>query len=185
MSYRECTYPYRDASESMAAKHSRRRSLFAVWPYRLTRTVLAAVFIWSGGAKLVDPLSFGAIIEAFGLIPQSWVMAVSVGLPALEVLAAFGLLLDLRGSLGVISGLLILFMGILGYGIWMGLDIDCGCFGPQDPEAESYHSLRPALYRDFVMVAGVSYLYLWRHFRQAKPITLGDIMQRVRRRSRG
>ncbi|MCP4667046.1 MAG: DoxX family protein, partial [Deltaproteobacteria bacterium] len=110
------------------------------------------------------------------------IMAIAVGLPALEFVAALGLLLDLRGSLGVISGLLILFMGVLGYGIWMGFDIDCGCFGPQDPEAEAFHSLRPALYRDFLMMAGAGYLYLWRYCRSAKPVRPADMIQRFKKK---
>ena len=117
--------------------------------------ILAGIFLWSGIAKLLAPASFAVIIEAFGLIPESWVMPVAVVLPALEVMAAVGLLMDIRGSLAVVSGMLVLFMAILLYGIQMGFDIDCGCFGPQEPEAVAFHSLRPALYRDFVMAAGV------------------------------
>ncbi|MCP4669624.1 MAG: DoxX family protein, partial [Deltaproteobacteria bacterium] len=98
----------------MAAKNSRRRSLFSIWPYRLTRTLVAAVFLWSGGTKMMDPAAFAEIVEAYGLVPDIGIMAIAVGLPALEFVAALGLLLDLRGSLGVISGLLILFMGVLG-----------------------------------------------------------------------
>jgi len=127
------------------------------------RIMLAVVFLWSGLAKLTDPASFAVIIEAFGLIPESWVITIAFVLPALELVAAVGLLMDIRGSLAVVSGLLVIFMAILLYGIQMGLDIDCGCFGPQDPESEAFHSLRPALYRDFIMVAGVIYLYVWRY----------------------
>jgi len=62
------------------------------------------------------------------------------------------------------------FMSILGYGIHMGLDVDCGCFSAEDPEAEAFHGLRSALYRDLVMAAGIGYLYLWRFIRSAGPI---------------
>jgi len=82
-------------------------------------------------------------------------------------------LLDIRGSLAIVSGMLVLFMAILLYGIQLGLDIDCGCFGPHDPESRAFHSLRPALYRDFVMMAGVIYLYVWRRVRSIQPIQLG------------
>ncbi len=93
-------------------------------------------------------------------------MPIAIGLPILEILAAIGLLFDVRGSLAVVAGLLVLFLAILGYGVWLGLDIDCGCFGPGDPEGEAYKGLRPALYRDLVMLTGVAYLYVWR-FRQS------------------
>ena len=135
--------------------------------------ILAGIFLWSGIAKLLAPASFAVIIEAFGLIPESWAMPVALVLPALEVFAAVGLLLDIRGSLAIVSGMLVLFMAILLYGIQLGLDIDCGCFGPHDPESRAFHSLRPALYRDFVMMAGVIYLYVWRRVRSIQPIQLG------------
>ena len=132
--------------------------------------------MWSGISKLMDPKSFAVIIEAFGLIPESWVMPVSVGLPALEIIAAIGLLADIRGSLAIIAGLLILFMVILSYGVWMGLDVDCGCFGPEDPEGQAYHGLRPALYRDVVMMAGVFYLYFWRYHQSLSPVRLRALL---------
>ncbi|MDO9265193.1 MAG: hypothetical protein Q7U02_14580, partial [Desulfosalsimonadaceae bacterium] len=68
------------------------------------------------------------------------------------------------GSLEIITGLLVLFMAILEYGIRMGLDVDCGCFGVDDPEHRGFGSLRPALYRDMGMMAGIVYLYIWRYW---------------------
>ena len=141
--------------------------VFSIWPYRGVRMILALIFIWAGVVKILDPDSFAIILEAFDLLPYTWIMPIAVGLPILEILAAIGLLFDVRGSLSVISGLLVLFLAILGYGVLLGLDIDCGCFGPGDPEGEAYKGLRPALYRDLVMLAGVVYLYLWRFWRSS------------------
>jgi uncharacterized membrane protein YphA (DoxX/SURF4 family) len=144
--------------------------LFSIWPYRGVRVILAVIFLWAGAVKILDPDSFAIILEAFNLLPNAWIMPVAVGLPVLEILAAIGLLIDVRGSLAAVTGLLVLFLVILGYGIWLGLDIDCGCFGPGDPEGEAYKGLRPALYRDIVMMAGVVYLYIWRIRRSSSRI---------------
>ena len=133
--------------------------------YRGVRYFLAAVFLWSGITKLLDPVSFGVLIDAYGLIPKTWVMPAAILLSSLEVIAGAGLILDIHGSLAIIAGMLILFIAILSYGIHIGLDIDCGCFGPQDPEAKAFHGLRTALYRDFILMAGVLYLYAWRFYR--------------------
>ncbi|GBC63538.1 DoxX family protein [Desulfonema ishimotonii] len=130
--------------------------------YVAIRWLLALTFIYAGITKLVDPQSFAVIIDAYGLIPESWVMPVAVLLPLAEVVAGAGLIRDIRGSLSAITGLLLLFMAILGYGIRMGLDVDCGCFGPEDPEGLAYAGIRPALYRDMVMMLAVIYLYGWR-----------------------
>jgi hypothetical protein len=55
---------------------------FSIWPYRTVRIILSAVFFWSGISKLFSPESFAIIIEAYGIIPESWVIPVSIGLPA-------------------------------------------------------------------------------------------------------
>jgi len=55
--------------------------------------------------------------------------------------------------------------------------VDCGCFGPEEPEAEAFHGLRLALYRDMAMLAAVAFLYGWRRYRRVqprKPIPLVD-----------
>jgi len=144
--------------------------LLSIWLYRLIRMAIAAIFLWSGLTKIVDTGGFAVIIGAYGLIPETWVMPVAVVLPVLELLAGIGLLLDVAGSLALVTGLLVWFMAILGYGIILGLDVDCGCFGPEEPEAKVFHGLRSAFYRDFLILAGIVYLYVWRYVRTVKPV---------------
>jgi len=139
------------------------------WIYKLTRWILGGVFIYAGSTKLMEPRTFTVLIEAYGIVPESLLMPVAIGLPFLEMIAGFGLLFDIRGSLALITGLLVLFMVVLGYGIWMGLDVDCGCFGPEDPEAEAFHGLRLSLFRDLVMMGGVIFIYGWRRYRAIQP----------------
>lgn len=134
---------------------------------RLIRWTLAGIFLYAGILKLMDPKSFAVIIQAYGLIPESWTMTASIFLSVFEVVAAICLICDIRWSLEMITGLLILFMVILGYGISMGLDVDCGCFGPDDPE-QAFSGLRAALYRDFYMMAGAIYLYSYRFMKNRK-----------------
>jgi len=59
--------------------------------------------------------------------------------------------------------------------------VDCGCFGPEDPESRAYHGLRPALYRDFGMLAGVLYLFAWRAYRRRSPFSLSDLIANIRK----
>ena len=106
----------------------------------------------SGVAKLMDPQSFVFIIRAYGLLAENLILPAALGLSLAELLAGAALILDLRFALGAIAGLIVFFMLILSYGLWLGLDIDCGCFAAGDPEGEAYHSLRPALYRDAGML---------------------------------
>ena len=157
------------------------RLLTSETAYRLIRWSLAVVFFYAGGAKLLDPLAFAVLIDSYGIVPDLLVMPAAIGLPLLEVIAAVGLMADIRGSLTAIGALLVVFMAILGYGIWMGLDVDCGCFGPEDPESRAYHGLRAALYRDYLMLAGVLYLYAWRAYRRRSPFKLSDINSSIRK----
>jgi len=127
--------------------------------YHLIRILLSLIFLWSGISKLIHPSEFAVIIDSYGLIPEALNMPLAIILPLFELIFGLGLLLDIKESLTGIAGLLTLFMAILGYGIWMGLDVDCGCFGVDDPEALAFHGLRLALIRDIVMMAGIFYLY--------------------------
>jgi uncharacterized membrane protein len=127
------------------------------------RLVLAAVFLVSGITKLVAPQSFAVIIEAYGILPEILVMPFALLLPVLEVLAAVGLICRRRGSLELATVLMLIFMVVLAYGIYLGLDVDCGCFGPEDPESDAFHGLRRALYRDMALMVGIIFLYCRRH----------------------
>lgn len=145
-------------------------NVYGAWVYRGLRWGLAMVFLYAGAIKLADPYAFATLIEAYGLIPDVFLMPVAVGLPALEVMAAIGLIFDVRGSLLVMAVLLVLFILVLGYGLWMGLDVDCGCFGPEDPEGKAFAGIRPALYRDIVLAGGVLLLYGWRRCFGVTPV---------------
>jgi uncharacterized membrane protein YphA (DoxX/SURF4 family) len=140
--------------------------------YKIARWALGLIFVYAGIGKLAAPITFAVLIEAYGIVPEVLLMPLAIGLPLLEVAAGIGILFDIRGSLAVIAGLLVLFIVVLGYGIWMGLDVDCGCFGPEDPEAEAFHGLRQTLVRDLVMMAGVFFLYVWRWYRSIRPLDL-------------
>jgi uncharacterized membrane protein YphA (DoxX/SURF4 family) len=137
-----------------------KRILISPWPYRMIRFVLGVVFVWAGLAKLADPEGFAEIISVYELVPESMLVPVAVGLPVLEVVAGLGLVFDVQGSLSIILGLLTLFVFVLWFGILRDLDIDCGCFSPTD--LAEHMTLRQAMYRDFVMLAGALYLFWWR-----------------------
>ncbi len=137
--------------------------------YHLLRLLLVGIFLWSGLSKMVQPEVFAGTVGAYGLLPDFWVAPAALGLIGLEVIAALGLLLERRGALTVISLMMLLFVAVLSYGIVLGLDIDCGCFGPDDPEANAFHDLRGALFRDLLLMLAIGYLYLWRYLNRLVP----------------
>ena len=141
-------------------------SLFSsLWLYRIVRWVLAAIFIWAGISKLLEPGNFAVIIDEFGILPDTLLRPAAYALPVLECIAGVGLIFDFRGSLTLITALMFLFTGVLIYGIWQGVDADCGCFGMYEPETSLFRKLKPALARDIVMLGIIAYLY-WSRWKQ-------------------
>src|SRR6056297_415207 len=138
-----------------------RKPLFR-WLYHCLRLLLAGIFLWSGISKALAPVEFAAIIDAYGLLPSELVTPGALALILLELVAGTGLLLEKRGALALIGSMMILFLLVLSYAIALGLDVDCGCFGPEDPEAEAFHNLRGAFKRDLWLLLIIGYLYCWR-----------------------
>lgn len=159
-----------------------RKIILSNWIYRIVRVAYVVLFLYAGVNKLLNPAAFATVIDAFGLVPDPLIMPIALALPILEILAAVGLLFDVRGSLGLVTGLLVFFMAVVSYGIWMGLDIDCGCFGPGDLEGEAYRGLWPAFHRNLILGAGIACLYAWRYVRTVKPVRLELLLNRVRYR---
>ncbi len=134
------------------------------WPYRIVRIALAALFIYGGVIKLSDPKAFAATILTYNLVPEVLLPLLAVGLPLIETIAGLALVLDRAWGLHLITGLLALFLFVLGYGILWDLNVDCGCFGAE--ELDKQVGLRQAFYRDLIFIGVVApYLYLSRRVR--------------------
>jgi len=131
--------------------------------YTLLRTVIAVLFFIAGVIKIQDLSAFAEVIAAFGLVPDPLPGIFAIALPLIEITVGILLLLDFKGSLGVVTIMTVMFFAVLTYAIYMGFDIDCGCYGPGDPEAEAFQNIRGALWRDFGILAGVGYLYWFRY----------------------
>ena len=131
----------------------------------LIRVVLGLVFVYAGAVKLIDPKAFAKVISQYDILPEFLLAPFAVGLPALELIAGIGLIFNVRGSLAVISALLVIFILVLGYGILNSLDIDCGCFSPEELDARN--SLQQAFYRDLLMIGAAGYIYMYRRIKEA------------------
>ena len=134
----------------------------APWLVMTLRLVLAGVFIVAGVVKLSDPKAFAAVIAAYGMLPNVLIGPVALALPALEVAAGLALIQGAGWSLWALGGMLLLFMGVLGLAMHLGLDVDCGCYGPGDPEADAFHNLAEAFLRDVGLMVLVVWLALCR-----------------------
>jgi uncharacterized membrane protein YphA (DoxX/SURF4 family) len=140
-------------------------SLIHPWPYRIIRIALAGLFLYGGVTKLFDPRAFAATISTYDLVPEILLPVVAIGLPLIETVAGAALVFDRPWGLHLITGLLALFVLVLGYGIAGDLNVDCGCFGQEDLDKQA--GLRGAFYRDLLLIGLVApYLYLSRRARK-------------------
>jgi uncharacterized membrane protein YphA (DoxX/SURF4 family) len=149
-----------------------RQILTNPWLDRIVRFALAAVFIYGGVIKLFAPKAFAATISTYHLVPEPLLPVVAIGLPLIEIIAGLALLFGRIWGLHMITGLLAMFVFVLGYGILTDLNVDCGCFGAE--ELDKRAGLRMAFYRDLVLVGLViPYLYIYRWIRK-KPVTINE-----------
>ena len=134
--------------------------IFSRWPSRIIRWGLALVFLYAGTVKLMDPKAFARSISQYDLAPDFLLPVLAIGLPIVEILGAVGLIFKVRGSLSLIFGLLLFFVTVLWYGLLKDLRIDCGCFSPEELQAQA--GLWQAFYRDLMLIGAAIYLYLSR-----------------------
>ena len=133
--------------------------------YLIIRIVIGLVFIYAGAVKLIDPKAFAKVISQYDMVPEFLLAPFAVGLPALELLAGIGLICNVRGSLATIAGLLAIFVLVLGYGVLNDMNIDCGCFSPEEINAQN--NLKQALIRDLLMIAAAFYMFMYKRIKEA------------------
>ncbi len=144
------------------------------WLDLLGRWIISLIFFAAAVPKLSDVHGFAATIGAYDILPQSFLLPTAIVLPILEIILAVGLLFNwLKSKIGVVL-LLLFFIILLTYSIWLGLDIDCGCFGPEDPEFKAFSGLRVALVRDIVMLIPLVYSCWYHRYCQNTLKIVGD-----------
>ena len=130
------------------------------WVDLASRLILAAVFLLAAIPKMLNPADFAQVISMYGIVPNGLVLETALLLIAVELITAVGLLLGRVWAVASAAAMLLLFLAVLGYGMHIGLDIDCGCFGPEDPEHGAVSSLRTSLVRDLLLLIPVIYLLI-------------------------
>lgn len=97
----------------------------------ILKLVFGAVFIWSGIAKLKDPISFADAVRNFEIVGDPLAAAVALFVPWLEVFSGLAVMWDrfTRSSAAILTVSVIGFTLAIALAWVRGLDISCGCFG--------------------------------------------------------
>ena len=94
------------------------------------RLLLGAVFILSGGEKLLDLKYFALVIAEYQILPSLVIPAVALLVSLCELLCGTMLLFDLFSqiSASILLGMMVIFIAAMTNNVIRGLDHDCGCF---------------------------------------------------------
>lgn len=97
----------------------------------IVRLAFGAIFIWSGIAKLKDPISFADAVRNFEMVGDPIAPALALLIPCFEIVAGILTMAGFlwRGSVLSLLVSLIVFTTALVIAWIRGLDISCGCFG--------------------------------------------------------
>src|SRR4029077_13287755 len=101
-----------------------------VW--RIGDLLIAAVFIYAGALKAIDPVQFAHDIDHYKILPWTIGVGLAFYLPWLEIFCGLALIFRLfyRGALSILTALVVVFLVATIAAKVRGLDITCGCFGP-------------------------------------------------------
>ena len=139
----------------MESRSARKQASYKSVVNFYARLCVGTVFVVAAASKLLDPKHFARQIGDFGLVFDALVVPAAWSIIVAELLFGIALVFRWRGSLAAAVGILLLFVGVLMYGKALGLDIDCGCFGPA-----VHISLGAQLLVDFGLLLLCAIIYL-------------------------
>lgn len=136
----------------------------------LARLGLAAVWLFSGVPKALDPDGTYVAVRAYDVLPPLGVELVAGVLPWLEIALGVLLLLGLgvRAAAAASAALLLVFVAGVTQAWARGLSIDCGCFGGGGQVEPGQTAYVQELVRD----AGFLLLAAWLVVRPRTPAAL-------------
>jgi hypothetical protein len=125
-----------------------------VW--RLLDLIIAAVFIYAGVLKALDPVQLAHDIDNYKILPWTVGVGLAFYLPWLEIFCGLALIFRrfYRGALSILTALVLVFLVATVAAKVRGLDITCGCFG----HASQHWSFPAHLALDLAILAALAVL---------------------------
>jgi putative oxidoreductase len=135
--------------------------------WRILDFIIAAIFIYAGALKALDPVQFAHDIDNYRILPWGVGVALAFYLPWLEIFCGLALIFRFlyRGALGIFTALVVVFLMATIAAKARGLDITCGCFG----HASQHWSFGAHLGLDLALLAAL--IALWSSERSIAPVS--------------
>ena len=120
---------------------------------RIIAVLIGVLFIYAGAVKIIDPVEFARDIDNYKMLPWKLGLGLALYLPWLEIFCGLALITRVlyRGSVFIVTVLMILFIVASIVAKARGLDVSCGCFG----HASKYLSFSWHLALDFLLLGGL------------------------------
>lgn len=117
------------------------------------RLILGGIFLYAGLVKAGAGHAFAVALMPFTFIPAGWTGPLAYMLAGIEVLAGFLILMPkvYEAGAALITGLCVVFIGVLTWALLNGVIVSCGCFG--EDESPSAARMLVAIGRDILIFA--------------------------------
>lgn len=121
----------RDGTMERASIADDQTSIFRSVVWRIVDFIVAAIFIYAGALKILDPVQFAHDIDNYKMLPWRAAVALAFYLPWLEIFSGLALIFRrfYNGALAILTALVVVFLVATVMAKARGLDITCGCFG--------------------------------------------------------
>lgn len=133
------------------------------------RWLLAAVYAWSAGGKVLWPAEFRGLLVESGMLPGSLAEPVAIALPIVELVLALALLWAPSRAVAAAASMFVslVFSGVHAYALIAGSVIRCGCIGVEVRHTSM--GLHTALLVLSIAMVGASLVLLFSPLRSVRP----------------
>ena len=152
-----------EVSEGGTTSNIKRQRSNILW--RILDLIVAAVFLYAGVLKVLDPAQFAHDVNNYRILPWTLSVALAFYLPWLEIFCGLALITRFlyRGALSILAALIVVFTLATIAAKVRGLDITCGCFG----HASQHWSLPAHLATNLAILAALLALGFSNRLRKA------------------
>ena len=144
------------------------------WVIRIARAVLGCVLIYASWHKIGDPPDFAKIILNYHMFPASWIHALAIFVPWIELVAGLALLTGIGARGGALMAILFFtsFIAFLSINLARECPTICGCFdthasGQSLTAEEKFWEMKKEIGLDFLLVVLAVYAF-WGSTRLAR-----------------
>lgn len=124
------------------------------------RLILGAVFVYASIDKILHPADFAKAVYNYQILPDFLINLTAIILPWLELVLGLFLITGVfrEGCVGIVTVLLLVFLGAMIFNLARGLDIHCGCFSVST-DGISNASTAWYVFRDGLFLLPALYLF--------------------------